>query len=112
MSTASPRVMTRTGRHALLEDTRSFFARKGQYRLPSDQVLGGVCSGLGRRFEIRPWPSRMLFLLGLMLLPGSQLLVYPVLWVLMPREQTSTEGGWGTPSSGVRGAAPGSEGWR
>jgi phage shock protein C len=50
------------------------------------RVLGGVCAGLGRRFGIDPWPARLLFMLLLLVLPGSQLLVYPILWVLMPLE--------------------------
>jgi phage shock protein PspC (stress-responsive transcriptional regulator) len=30
--------------------------------------------------------ARLLFVLVLMLLPGSQLVIYPVLWILMPSE--------------------------
>lgn len=59
---------------------------QGLVRPASGGVLGGVCAGLGRRFGIDPWPARLLFVVGLMLIPGSQLLVYPLLWVLMPRE--------------------------
>lgn len=60
--------------------------RGGLVRPLDDRVLGGVCAGLGRRFGIDPWPARLLFILVLMLLPGSQLLIYPVLWILMPSE--------------------------
>lgn len=60
--------------------------RNGLVRPVGDRVLGGVCAGLGRRFGIDPWPARLLFVLVLMLLPGSQLLIYPVLWILMPSE--------------------------
>ncbi len=63
------------------------FARQGLYRPLYNRVLGGVCAGLGRRFGIAPWPARLLFLLVLMVLPGSQLIVYPVLWILMPTER-------------------------
>jgi phage shock protein C len=62
------------------------FRQQGLVR-PHDRVLGGVCAGLGRRFGINPWPARLLFLLILMIVPGSQILVYPLLWVLMPSEQ-------------------------
>jgi phage shock protein C len=61
--------------------------RQGLYRPLGNRVLGGVLAGLGRRFGIAPWPTRVLFLLALMVLPGSQFIVYPVLWVLMPSEQ-------------------------
>ena len=60
--------------------------REGLVRPVEGRVLGGVCAGLGRRFGLEPWPARILFILILMLVPGSQLLVYPVLWVLMPSE--------------------------
>ena len=61
--------------------------RSGLVRPLDDRVLGGVCAGIGRRFGIDPWPARLLFILVLMLLPGSQLLIYPVLWILMPSEE-------------------------
>lgn len=60
--------------------------RNGLVRPIDDRVLGGVCAGLGRRFGLEPWPARLLFVLVLMLLPGSQLLIYPILWILMPSE--------------------------
>jgi len=61
--------------------------RDGLARPLDGRVLGGVCAGLGRRFGIDPWPARLLFVLVLMVLPGSQLLVYPILWILMPSER-------------------------
>lgn len=45
---------------------------------------GGICADLGRRLRLRPWAARGLFALVLMLLPDSELIVYPVLWVLLP----------------------------
>lgn len=59
----------------------------GLVRPRSDRVLGGVCAGLGQRFGIDPWPARLLFVLILFLVPGSQLVVYPLLWLLMPNEE-------------------------
>ena len=52
-----------------------------------DAILGGVCAGLGRRFGLDPWPARLLFLLLLLVVPGSQILIYPILWILMPSEE-------------------------
>ena len=49
-------------------------------------MLAGVCAGLGRRFGLDPWPARLLFVLILLVIPGSQLLIYPILWLLMPDE--------------------------
>src|ERR1044072_1172439 len=87
-----------SGRHqgsSLLIDERGFrmtairdsFARHGLVR-SRDRVLGGVASGLGRRFGLGPWISRLLFVLLLLVIPGSQLLIYPILWILMPSEET------------------------
>ncbi len=75
-----------------MESIRGAFARQGLVRSRNDRVLGGVVAGLGRRFGIEPWPARLLFVLVLMLLPGSQLLAYPVLWILMPEEGTVSVG--------------------
>lgn len=75
-----------------MESIRAAFAREGLFRSRDDRVLGGVIAGLGRRFGIEPWPARLLFLLVLMLIPGSQVLVYPVLWILMPEEGTVPSG--------------------
>jgi phage shock protein PspC (stress-responsive transcriptional regulator) len=58
----------------------------GLVRPREGRVLAGVVAGLGRRFGIDPWPARLLFILVLMIIPGSQILIYPVLWILMPDE--------------------------
>jgi phage shock protein PspC (stress-responsive transcriptional regulator) len=62
------------------------FRQQGLVRPTEGRILGGVCAGLGRRFGIDPWPARLLFILILFVIPGSQLLVYPILWILMPAE--------------------------
>ncbi len=69
-----------------MNDIHETFHRQGLVRPRDGRILGGVCAGLGRRFGIDPWPARLLFVLLLMVVPGSQLLIYPVLWILMPRE--------------------------
>jgi phage shock protein C len=63
------------------------FRNQGLVRPREGRVLGGVVAGLGRRFGINPWPARLLFTLILLIIPGSQILIYPVLWVLMPSEE-------------------------
>ncbi len=69
-----------------MNDIRQYFADQGLVRSESHRVLGGVCAGLGRRFGLGPWVTRLLFVLLLMVIPGSQLLIYPILWILMPTE--------------------------
>ena len=70
-----------------MNDIRATFARQGLVRSSDDGILGGVCAGIGRRFGLTPWTARLLFLL-LLIVPGSQLLIYPVLWILMPAEDS------------------------
>lgn len=60
------------------------FGRQGLVRPANGRIVAGVCAGLGRRLGIDPWMARLLFVLVLFVLPGSQLLVYPILWILMP----------------------------
>ena len=64
------------------------FRRNGLTRPVEERVLGGVCAGLGRRLGLSPWRARLVFVLVLLVIPGSQLLVYPILWVLMPRDES------------------------
>jgi len=70
-----------------MDDIRSAFARQGLSRPRDTRIVAGVCSGLGRKLGLTPWISRLLFVLLLMVVPGSQLLIYPVLWILMPTDE-------------------------
>ena len=49
------------------------------------RMLAGVCAGLARRFGRSAGFVRLLFLLSL-LLPGTQVIVYLALWIVMPNE--------------------------
>jgi phage shock protein C len=69
-----------------MESIHNTFRRQGLIRPRDGRVLGGVIAGLGRRLGIEPWPARLLFILLLMIIPGSQLLIYPILWILMPSD--------------------------
>jgi phage shock protein C len=71
-----------------VNDIQQNFLKQGLVRPTEDRVFGGVCAGLGRRFGMRPWPARLLFVLLLCVIPGSQILIYPILWWLMPSEST------------------------
>ncbi|BCJ64992.1 PspC domain-containing protein [Polymorphospora rubra] len=50
-----------------------------------DRMLAGVCAGLARRFGMSTGLVRLLFLLSL-LLPGTQVIIYIALWIIMPNE--------------------------
>jgi len=69
-----------------MNSVQQAFATQGLIRPRRSRVLGGVCAGLGRRFGLDQWLARLLFVVILMVLPGSQILVYPILWILMPSE--------------------------
>jgi phage shock protein PspC (stress-responsive transcriptional regulator) len=49
------------------------------------RMLAGVCAGLGRRFGLSAFTVRLLFVLSC-LLPGPQIVIYLILWVLLPSE--------------------------
>ena len=63
------------------------FRRQGLVRPRQGRILGGVCAGLARRFGIGPTMMRILFVVTLIVIPGSQIIVYPILWILMPSEK-------------------------
>ena len=54
-------------------------------RPTDDRMIGGVCSGLARRFGTSAKTMRVVFLVSC-LLPGPQFLLYLALWALMPSE--------------------------
>jgi phage shock protein PspC (stress-responsive transcriptional regulator) len=47
------------------------------------RMLAGVCAGLAQRFGWSVGMVRLIFVLSI-ILPGSQVLVYLILWLLMP----------------------------
>ena len=51
----------------------------------SGRVIAGVCAALARRFDMKPWQVRLIFVLSC-LLPGPQFLIYVVLWIILPAE--------------------------
>ena len=75
-----------------MDDIRSAFARQGLVRVHEGRLIGGVCAGLGQRFGLSAWVARLMFVLVLLVLPGSQFLIYPVLWILMPDEASAPTG--------------------
>jgi len=69
-----------------MNNIRESLGRQGLVRPRDERILGGVFAGLGRRFGLEPWPARLLFMLLMLIIPGSQILLYPILWLLMPSE--------------------------
>jgi phage shock protein C len=75
------------GKTKIMGSIHNLFRNQGLTRPSEGRILGGVCAGLGRRIGLDPWPARLLFVLLLLVLPGCQLLLYPVLWIVMPKDQ-------------------------
>jgi len=60
------------------------------YRDPDSRVIGGVCSGLSAYFHIDPIILRLLFVI-LFLGFGTGLLIYIILWIVLPAANTVAE---------------------
>ncbi len=56
---------------------------KKLYRSRNERMIAGVCGGLAERFGIDPTIVRLLFVL-FFFLGGSALLVYVVMWLIVP----------------------------
>lgn len=60
--------------------------QKRLMRSRSERMIGGVCGGLGAYFAIDPTLVRIAFALLVFVGVGSPLLLYLLLWVIMPPE--------------------------
>ena len=58
---------------------------KRLYRSRTSRLLGGVCGGIAEYFGWDPTLVRLAFVASL-LLPGPQLLLYLVAWIVIPYE--------------------------
>ena len=54
-----------------------------------DRSLAGVCAGLAQQFEVSVTLLRLAFVLGFLFSVGLFLLIYVVLWLIMPNEPES-----------------------
>ncbi len=55
------------------------------YRSQKEKMIAGVCGGLAEVMDIDPTIVRLVFVL-LALLGGHGILLYLILWLIMPRE--------------------------
>lgn len=72
------------------EAVKDAHVSKRLYRNEDDMVVAGVCSGLAAYFGIEPVFVRAIFVL-LFFANGVGLLAYLILWVAVPRAETSTQ---------------------
>lgn len=67
--------------------TQSNSQYKSLARPLEGRLLGGVCVGIGRFLDIDPVIIRLIFV-GVTLLGGSGILIYIILWLIIPSEQS------------------------
>ena len=67
------------------------------YRSRTDQMIGGVCGGLGAYFNIDPTLVRLIVVL-MAVFGGSGVLIYLILWIIVPEEGRTT----GTPQEVIQ----------
>ncbi len=60
------------------------------FRDPEEKVIAGVCSGIAAYFHLDPVWIRLLFILTLFA-GGAGVLIYIILWIVMPEALTTTE---------------------
>ena len=63
---------------------------KRLYRSRSDRWLFGVCGGIGDYFGLDPILIRVLFVI-FSLMFGSGVLLYIIMWLIIPQEPEGTE---------------------
>ncbi len=65
-------------------------AEKKLVRSTTDKMVAGVCGGLAEYFDIDPTLVRALFVI-VTLLGGSGILIYIILWLVMPEGPVADE---------------------
>lgn len=66
-------------------------ANKILYRSRSKRMIAGVCGGLGDFFGIDPTIIRLIFVFGVIFGYGILLLVYLILFIVVPEEPSSSQ---------------------
>jgi phage shock protein PspC (stress-responsive transcriptional regulator) len=72
-------------RDSSVAGARAWFAQRGLTRPRRGKWVAGVAAGFARRYEWNPLVVRLLIIASFVL-PGSQVLAYIALWILMPRD--------------------------
>ncbi len=78
-----------------------FQALNGMRRSTTNRWVGGVCGGLADATGLEAWLWR-LFFVALLIVGGTGLLVYVVLWIFVPLDNTQL----GLPGSGSPSTPP------
>ena len=59
--------------------------RRRLYRSRRHRIIAGVCGGIADYFGWSPTAVRLLTLLSF-LLPGTQIIIYIIMWIVVPNE--------------------------
>ena len=71
----------------------------GLHRSRRHRILAGVCGGLAESFGVPVWLVRVLFLLALLAGGVPAVLLYVVLWIVLPERRVGSLGGpWARPA--------------
>jgi phage shock protein C len=72
------------------------------YRSRDEKMIAGVCGGLGEQFGISVTVVRLAFVLGMLIGGGMGLVIYLVLWAVMPYRPRPRLAAPAPPSADVR----------
>ena len=72
-------------------------------RSRDQRMIAGVCGGLGEYFSIDPTLIRLIFAILFFAGLGSSLIVYVILWVVMPQARSEEASGAGLSDSAFAG---------
>jgi phage shock protein C len=70
--------------------------QKRLHRSRTEKMIAGVCGGLAEYFDVDPTLIRVLWVLTV-LLAGTGVLLYIVLWIVMPLDMPAPPGPPGPP---------------
>lgn len=74
----------------LFSSESKVYIKKRLYRNPEDKIAGGVCSGIAAYLNIDPIWVRLLLIVSIFIF-GTGLLMYLILWMIMPEANSRTE---------------------
>jgi phage shock protein C len=61
-----------------------FVYMKRLYRSRKEQILGGVCGGLGEHIDVDPSIIRLVWVIATLLSLGTGIIVYLAAWIIIP----------------------------
>jgi phage shock protein PspC (stress-responsive transcriptional regulator) len=72
---------------------------KRLYRSRNERLLGGICGGLAEYFRVDPTIMRLIYILLCFVSLGSGVLIYIVLWLIVPEKGSGALGNDGQDKS-------------